>query len=44
MLKHPKNQLITKTDLAKYMNSFYQMPHSVSRGAQKNMKTFAEKN
>lgn len=43
MLKHPKKQLITKTDLAKYMNSFYQMPHSVSRGAQKNMKNFADK-
>lgn len=43
MMRNPKNQLITKTDLAKYMNSYYQLPHMVSRGAQKNMKAFAEK-
>lgn len=42
-LLHPKSQVITKTDLAKFMNSYYQLPHWVSRGAQKNMKPFAEK-
>lgn len=42
-LLNPKTQLITKTDLAKFMNSYYQLPHQVSKGAQKNMKAFAEK-
>ena len=42
-LLNPKNQLITKTDLAKYLNSYYQLPYQVSKGAQKNMKSFAEK-
>lgn len=42
-LLYPKTQLITKTDLAKFMNSYYQLPHQVSKGAQKNMKSFAER-
>lgn len=41
-LRNPKSQLISKTDLAKYLNTYYCMPHLVSRGAQKNMKEFAE--
>jgi len=41
-LRNPKNQLITKTDLAKYLNTLYCMPHAVSKGAQKNMKIFAD--
>lgn len=43
LLRNPKSQLITKTDLAKYLNSYYCLPHMVSKGAQKNMKAFAEK-
>lgn len=40
-LKYPKSQLITKTDLAKYHNSWAQLPHQVSAGAQKNFLSFA---
>lgn len=32
---HPRNQLITKTDLAKYEHTWSQLPHIVSRGGQK---------
>ncbi len=32
---HPKNQLFTKTDLAKFENTWNQLPHIVSKGAQK---------
>lgn len=39
---NPKPQLITKTDLAKYENSWKKLPHIVSRGAQKNFIGFAE--
>jgi hypothetical protein len=34
-LIHPRSQLVTKTDLAKYEDSWSQRPHIVSRGAQK---------
>ena len=34
-LIHPRNQLVTKTDLAKYEHSWSQLPHIVSRGGQK---------
>lgn len=34
-LIHPRSQLVTKTDLAKYEHSWSQRPHIVSRGAQK---------
>ena len=34
-LLNPKNQVITKTDLAKFMNSYYQLPQEVSKGAQR---------
>jgi hypothetical protein len=37
----PRNQVITKTDAAKYVVSWEQQPHQVSAGAQKNFKAFA---
>lgn len=37
----PSTQVITKTDLAKFYNSWNQKPQVVSRGAQKNFITFA---
>ncbi|MGB6008817.1 AIPR family protein [Castellaniella sp.] len=40
--ENPRNQIITKTDLAKFENSWRQYPHDVSRGAQKNFIKFAE--
>ena len=39
---NPRDQLITKTDLAKVMNSFKGLPHIVSKGAQSSFKFFAE--
>ena len=42
LLQNPRNQMITKTDLAKVENSFNQMPHFVSKGAQWNFGKFAE--
>lgn len=39
---HPRSQLISKTDLAKFENSWRVQPHIVSRGAQKNFLCFAE--
>ncbi len=41
-IQNPRNQMITKTDLAKFENSFNQMPHFVSKGAQWNFGRFAE--
>src|SRR5690554_4761986 len=41
ILNH-KQQMFTKTDLAKYENSFAQLPHYVSKGAQWNFGKFAE--
>lgn len=40
-IRNPRNQMFNKTDLAKYENSWRQMPHIVSRGAQKNFCEFA---
>ena len=37
----PKSQVTTKTELAKYVNSWGMLPHIVSRGAQKNFAAFA---
>lgn len=37
----PRNQVITKTDAAKYVVAWDQQPHQVSAGAQKNFKAFA---
>jgi hypothetical protein len=42
LLQNPRNQVITKTDLATSMNTFRQLPHEVRRGAQKNFAKFAE--
>jgi hypothetical protein len=41
-IQNPKNQRFTKTDLAKFENSFAQLPHYVSKGAQWNFGKFAE--
>jgi hypothetical protein len=43
LLQHPKNQVITKTDLAKVRNTWKGLPHLVSRGAQTNFTEFAQK-
>ena len=40
--QNPKKQVITKTDLAKYRNSWSGMPQVVSKGAQTNFMKFAE--
>lgn len=37
---HPTRQKFTKTDLAKYVNSWDGLPHIVSRGAEKNFTEF----
>lgn len=39
---NPRAQLVVKTDLAKFENSWQQLPHVVSAGAQKNFTVFAE--
>lgn len=41
--KFPKKQMFTKTDLAKFENSFARLPHIVSKGAQKNFADYASK-
>jgi hypothetical protein len=41
LIQNPKNQMFTKTDLAKYVRSFEGLPHEVSKGAQKNFSGFA---
>jgi len=42
LLEHPRSQLMNKTDLAKFENSWRKLPHIVSRGAQKNFSCFAD--
>lgn len=39
----PPSRKITKTDLAKFLNSWSQLPHIVSRGSQKNFDQFMER-
>lgn len=39
--KHPKKQVLRKTDIAKYVLSFEGYPQSVSKGAQRSMKEFS---
>jgi len=39
--KFPKAHLVSKTDFAKYINTWEQVPHVVSAGAQKSFKRFA---
>lgn len=41
-LQHPKRQVITKTQLAKYYMTWEQMPHIVSRGNEENFTQFME--
>jgi hypothetical protein len=40
-LDYPKRQVFSKTDLAKFLNTWLGQPHIVSRGAQKNFASFA---
>ena len=42
-LEHPRSQLFTKTDLAKFINVWEGLPHEVSLGAQKNFASFARR-
>ena len=42
LAQNPRHQVITKTDLAKYHNTWECLPHKVSLGAQKNFTQFAE--
>jgi len=39
-LKYPKNQVVIKAEVAKYMNLWLQQPYHVSKGAQKNYTAF----
>ena len=41
-LEYPKNQVFSKTDVAKFLNAWRDQPHIVSRGAQKNFAEFAK--
>ena len=43
LTEYPRQQMFTKTDLAKYEVSFAGKPHIVSQGAQKNFISFASK-
>ena len=40
--ENPRRQVITKTDLAKIENSWLQLPHEVSKGAQKNFDVYSK--
>lgn len=42
MEMNPKDQVLTKTDLAKSENAWLELPQVVSRGAQKNFRAFAD--
>ncbi len=39
---NPRRQVVTKTDLAKIENSWRQLPHEVSKGAQKNFDAYSK--
>ena len=41
-LENPRRQLFSKTDLAKFLNVWSGLPHTVSLGAQKNFAHFAQ--
>ena len=41
LLLNPRDQVITKTDLAKFENAWRFLPHFVSRGAQENFMAFS---
>ncbi len=40
-VQHPRHQVMSKTDLAKFDNAWRQLPHTVSLGAQKNFLVFS---
>jgi hypothetical protein len=42
LYQNPRDQVIAKTDLAKYENAWRGLPHTVSLGAQKNFTAFAQ--
>jgi hypothetical protein len=42
LARNPRHQVISKTDLAKYLQTFRELPQEVSLGAQKNFSRFAE--
>jgi len=42
LLENPPSQKITKTDLAKFENTWNELPHIVSKGAQANFTSFAD--
>lgn len=42
LYQNPREQVVTKTDLAKYENAWRGLPHIVSMGAQKNFFVFAQ--
>ena len=42
-LRHPSSQRMAKTDLAKFENTWDQLPHIVSRGAQKSFVLFMQR-
>lgn len=41
LIQNPRDQMFTKTDLAKFENSWNMLPHEVSFGAQKNFARYA---
>lgn len=43
MTQNPKDQIITKTDLAKVLNAWDEYPHIVSKGAESNFSDFAKR-
>lgn len=43
MTQNPKDQIITKTDLAKVLNAWDEFPHIVSKGAESNFSEFAKR-
>jgi hypothetical protein len=42
-LKYPSSQVFTKSDIAKYLNIWAQLPHTVSKGSQKNYTAFLDR-
>lgn len=43
MTQNPKDQVVTKTDLAKVLSAWDEYPHLVSKGAEANFEKFAER-
>ena len=41
-IEYPRRQLVSKTDLAKFLNVWSELPHKVSLGAQKNFAHFSQ--